>query len=71
MIHDAQVEVSCDNWNNCTNSVFLPCDWNVHGYDLEDSKAERLLQEDQGWIVLNGKHFCCEECKAMVETYES
>lgn len=63
MIHDAEVEVSCDNYENCTSNVYLPCTWYVHGYRLDDSEAEQKLINDHGWIVEDGKHYCSEKCK--------
>lgn len=63
MIHDAEIEISCDNHNNCTSSVRLPCTWSVGGYDLKDEKAEQMLESEHGWIVVDGSHYCCEWCK--------
>ena len=59
MIHEPEVEVTCDG-EKCINEshVFLPMDWGVGGYDLEEKKAENLLINDHGWTVKEGKHYC-------------
>lgn len=63
MLHDAEMPVTCDNLETCNSMVYLPCAWTVGGYDLDDSKAEKILVSDHDWIVQDGKHYCCEECR--------
>lgn len=57
MIHDAIVPVTCDN-EECSKSKFdgrfcinMPYEW-----------GEKELQEGYGWIIINGKHYCSQEC---------
>ena len=61
MIHDAFVEVTCDNVKNCDSNAFFHLNWYVGGYDKRDSEIESELAE-MGWIVDGGNHYCCEEC---------
>jgi len=49
MIHDAQVEVTCDE-EDCNESVYV--------YNGSDREIEKSLVQDHGWIVEDGKHFC-------------
>lgn len=60
MFHDPEMECSCDG-EGCVNSVYLPMDYNVRGYNLKDSVAEKMLKEID-WITVEGKHYC-ENCK--------
>lgn len=71
MIHDPQVEVTCDGkW--CDESIHITPEYTYNDYSgksgqyaCEDSDIEaKLLAED--WIVCNGKHYCCEECAEAV-----
>lgn len=68
MIHDASVEVTCDN-ERCKESayvelhmVYLNNNPNGGVYDHRDKAIERDLKRDHEWIVKDGKHFCSEEC---------
>ena len=68
MIHDATVEVTCDSDDFCWESETIPLSYvfsNYSGksgrYDDDDSKIEQEL-ENRGWIIANGKHFCCYGC---------
>ena len=68
MIHDVQVEVSCDGKERCYQSLYLRPDLVYGGilhtseqYDTSD-KAINTKVEQEGWSVVDGKHFC-EECR--------
>lgn len=68
MIHDAKVEVTCDG-ERCRSSVDVDLhmvypDLSGRGgrYDHDDVKVEKSLVANEGWIVIEGKHFCCPEC---------
>ena len=65
MIHDAQVEVTCDG---CSDSVYIGLHYVYSGamgtqgrYNDDESAIEQDLQTE-GWIVREGKHYCSEEC---------
>lgn len=61
MIHDATVEVTCDRNNaSCSESEYIELNWHLGGYDDDDKNIEKKLVQ-RGWIVENGKHYCCEE----------
>jgi len=69
MIHDATVEVTCDN--DCGESVHVDLDWvyrsydgNSGYYDQDEAKTVRKLVDDHDWVVRDGKHFCSPECAA-------
>lgn len=64
MIHDAQVEVSCDG-ERCTESVYVGLPYvyaTLSGsggrYDADDSDIEYKLKTEHGWVVMDGKHYC-------------
>lgn len=61
-IHDPECEATCDG-DDCMSSVFLPMNWTTGGYNLSDSLAEKVLEREHGWQVIDGKHFCknCHE----------
>lgn len=63
MIHDATVEVTCDNDNgNCWENLYISIPAGVRNtYIAEDSQIENEVQK-QGWIVKDGKHFCSKSC---------
>ncbi len=68
MIHDAQVEVTCDG-DGCTESVYVALVWmypdltGKNGFwDSSDAKTEKRLVKEHDWIVRDGKHFCSAEC---------
>lgn len=72
MIHDAMVEVTCDNQGVkgfCKSSVMVELDF-AHNdysgdsgqYDHSDKKIERRLISSHEWIVKDGKHYCCQAC---------
>lgn len=57
MIHDAIVPVTCDN-ENCTAIVMIePLRFPVTSRDLFDA-----FLKGQEWIIINGKHYCSQEC---------
>ena len=69
MIHDATVEVTCDN--DCGESVYVDLEWvyqtrveNSGHYDHNEAKTVRKLVDDHDWVVRDGKHFCSPECAA-------
>lgn len=53
MIHDAKVEITCDG-EFCTESVFVGL--------VSDEEVERIITQDYGWFIDDGRHFCCVEC---------
>lgn len=68
MLHDAYLEVTCDG-DGCGEVANVPMEFayldytGKNGYyDHEDSKIEAKLVEDFEWIVIDGKHYCCEDC---------
>lgn len=72
MIHDAQVEVTCDK---CQESVYIELDYVYSGimgtqgrYDDSDSKIEKKL-EKMDWIVSDDKHYCSEDCAQADENF--
>lgn len=74
-ILDAVVPVLCDG-PNCYEEVQVEPPYVYHSYsgrsgqyDTDDSTIEELL-ESAGWVVLNGQHFCCDECAGLNEDDE-
>lgn len=61
MIHDPELEVTCDG-TDCEVSVYLPMGWTVGGYNLTDDATEKLLTNDHDWLVMGESHYCCD-CK--------
>jgi hypothetical protein len=68
MIHDAEVEVTCDG-EGCRESIrvrpdYTYRDWSGHSgsYDCSDEALAKKI-EDEGWLVNDGKHFCGESCR--------
>ena len=61
MIHDAQVEVTCDEKDaGCTENEYVQLEYFPgHGYDATDQQIEEILVK-RGWIVRDGKHYCSE-----------
>ena len=64
MLHDPEMECTCDG-NGCNESVFLPMNWHIRGYDLEDTDAERELEAIHEWTTIDDKHYCtdCREAE--------
>lgn len=67
MIHDAIVPVTCDN-DKCRSEMEIEPPYTYttylgHGgaYDTSDATIEKLLRASD-WIVIDGKHYCCQEC---------
>lgn len=61
MIHDAKVEITCDG-KKCKSFIFVDLPAGARNtYLAHDTQIERDVI-DQGWIVRDGMHFCCEEC---------
>lgn len=65
MIHDATVEVTCDE---CSETFIVRPDYVYNDYsgksghyDTSDSAIEKKIARE-GWTVKDGKHFC-EDCK--------
>lgn len=56
MIHDPIFSVTCDS-PNCDQEDFLEGHRTIAGYDCIDDDVERF-----GWIVEDGKHYCCKHC---------
>ena len=57
MIHDAIVPVTCDK-EGCIKDYWVNISSGVLIY-IELKKAD--------WIIINGKHYCTEECAREVE----
>ena len=67
MITDAYVYVVCDN-TRCTKDTTIELEWKYTDYsgdngyyDSNESDIEDKA-EIEGWIIKDGKHFCCKEC---------
>ena len=39
-------------------SVYLPMSWFTSGYDLSDSDAAKILENDHEWGVIGYNHYC-------------
>lgn len=62
MVHDAQVEVTCDG-KHCSESIYVDLPAGARDtYIAEDSQIEKDVVA-QDWIVEGGQHFCCQECR--------
>ncbi len=68
MIHDAFVEVTCDG-KGCSGSeqvelafVYRHYTGRSGHYEHADSKIEDKLVKDFEWVVIDGKHYCCDDC---------
>lgn len=73
MIHDATVEVTCDN-AQCSETVMVELEYVYQTYsgssgyyDSSESKIEFELKSYHGWVVAEdgaegSRHFCCSEC---------
>ena len=72
MIHDAQVEVTCDG-KNCHESVYVDLEY-VYGtysgesgqYDSDEKAIEKTLTDEHDWTIQDNKHFC-EDCSENIE----
>lgn len=69
MIHDAKVEVTCDNPNFCRESVEVDLPYVYGGimhtdgrYDFDKKAIHKTLEREHDWIVIFGKHFCSDSC---------
>ena len=67
MIHDAQVEVTCDA-RCCNSSEYIDLEWKYTDYsgdsgyyDSNESDINDKLK-DLDWVVSDGHHFCCSDC---------
>lgn len=67
MIHDAIVPVTCDSYK-CIAEIAIEPPYRYKTYQgggghyaTDDKTLEELLREE-GWIVIEGKHYCCEKC---------
>ena len=77
MIHDAIVPVTCDN-PECYEEITLEPNYVYHSYsgesgqyDVSDSSLEKQLKNEQDWTVINGKHYCSQECADEAEDGKS
>jgi hypothetical protein len=67
MIHDAMVEVTCDEMS-CRENIYIELEAGTRNtYIADDSRIERKLKEYE-WIVVNGRHFCSQSCQRLRET---
>ena len=58
MIGNMQVDVKCDEVNNCRSWIIVDMDaatWN--------RGIERTIQERDGWVCEDGRQFCCRRCR--------
>jgi len=62
------VEVTCDG-DHCASVERIELDYVYHSYsgksgqyEDNDSKIEKELIEDHEWTVIDGKHYCSEDC---------
>lgn len=62
MIHDAIVPVTCDN-EKCQwyRNLYRPFSIKIDGGESDPADIEWDLK-DHGWIIINGKHYCSQEC---------
>ena len=61
LIHDAQVEVTCDA-EHCCESVYVTLRAGTEDtYSAKDSTIERSVERHEGWFVQGGQHYCCAE----------
>ena len=67
MIHDAQIEVTCDA-RCCNSSEYIDLPWcysdytgNNGYYNSSDSIIEDALGELE-WVVRGQYQFCCKDC---------
>lgn len=61
MIHDATVEVTCDN-TGCAASEFVPLPAGPRDtYLARDGDIEKGLSS-MGWVCKDSQQFCCQEC---------
>ena len=68
MIHGAFIEVTCDA-SRCLSSEWVDLEFvypdysGKNGwYDHKDESVEEKLVEDFEWVVVDGKHYCCQDC---------
>jgi hypothetical protein len=62
MIHDAEVEVTCDG-KDCRGRVYVGLRAGARDtYIADDSAIERSVAREHDWVVRDGKHYCSEEC---------
>lgn len=68
MIHDAEVEVTCDT-EGCRDSIRIPLDYKYGGimhadgrYEFDQQAIEEKLTAAH-WVVEAGKHYCGDLCK--------
>ena len=62
MIFDAKVEVVCDN-DDCGVNTYVDLPAGARGTYLFDERAIERHLTDDGWKVIDGKHFCDnDEC---------
>jgi len=55
VIYDAKFPVTCDR-DGCNEEIELDGGY-FQGYYCTDEHVR-----DAGWIVIDGKHYCCAEC---------
>ena len=55
MIHDAQVEVTCDG---CMESVYISLPAGARNTYLADDHTIEVALESHGWIVMDDGHYC-------------
>lgn len=65
MIYEGVVEVVCDG---CAESEYVDLEYVYFDYsgesgkyDDSNSSIEKTL-EGMGWVVVDGKHYCCQDC---------
>lgn len=58
MLHDPQVEVTCDG-ENCSVNDFVGLTATARGYDERDIDDDL---EDKGWVTIGDNRHLCEDC---------
>lgn len=58
MLHDPQVEVTCDG-DGCRANGFVGLTATARGYDERDIEHEL---SDEGWVTIGDDRHLCEDC---------
>jgi len=64
MIHDAIVTVTCDN-KDCI--VYKDIKLSVALIGTYTNYVNGILRHTEKWIIIDGKHYCSEECAREAE----
>lgn len=62
MIHDATVEVTCDDCGDSTyvepKYVYTNYSGNNGHYDTDDESIEEILEKEHDFLIKDGNHYC-------------